>query len=334
MSGTSGQPKLASRCLVSAIAGATTFSLILGRGHADARGLAWDFTWPWRAARIILNGFNPYTVIQATGPYPFSDRLRYPLPAAVVSLPFAHLDPWNAGAAFAATGMLLFCFAITREGWFRLPLLFSSPVLLALWLCQWSPLLTAASILPVVGGVLVCKPTLGLALFTFRPRRSVIIGATLLSAIAFIFVPDWPLEWLRAAHGAGGRQYLPPAARLWLGPLLLLAALRWRLPQGRLVLTMALVPQTLAFYDQVPLLLVPRSVGEVWMFTVCSQVAFIGAWLNFQTIHGHMAFDVISVPWTLAGCYLPAVIMVLRRPASKPTGIECPLRRWRCRLSE
>ena len=313
-----GQPRLRDRCLVSTVSGLIACSLILVRGRVDARGLAFDFTWPWRAARIMMLGHNPYAVIQATGVYPFSDRLRYPLPAAVAAMPFAPLNPWHAGAVFAGVGIVLFTFVITREGWFRLPLLFSGPIFLAVWLCQWSPLLSAAALLPVLGGLLIAKPTLGLALFAYRPRLSVVLGAIVLSAIAFYFVPDWPVDFLQVAHGSGGSAYVPPIAQLWLGPVLLLAALRWDSPEGRLLLIMAFVPQSMALYDQVPLLLLPRSFRQVCVFTLCSQLAFIGAWLSFQTQHGAVGFSVVSAPWVMAGCYLPALILVLCRPSRQP----------------
>ena len=59
-----------------------------------------DFSYPWRAARALLDGQNPYEVIRAVGAYPFNADFLYPLPAALVAMPFSFLRPEVAGALF------------------------------------------------------------------------------------------------------------------------------------------------------------------------------------------------------------------------------------------
>src|SRR4030095_6354035 len=120
----------------------TYFSWIRAPNH-----LAKDFSWPWRAARVLLEGHNPYHVVQATGPYPFNVGLFYPLPAAVVALPFAALRPAVAGALFFGLSSALLAFALcrTKSDLAKLPLFLSAPFCMAAVLVQWSPLMTAAA---------------------------------------------------------------------------------------------------------------------------------------------------------------------------------------------
>ena len=64
--------------------------------------LAKDFSYPWRAARALLAGQNPYEVMRAVGEYPFNSGLLYPLPAALVASPLANVRPEIAGAIFGS----------------------------------------------------------------------------------------------------------------------------------------------------------------------------------------------------------------------------------------
>ena len=114
----------------------TYFSLIVAPNH-----LAKDFSWPWRAARVLLEGHNPYDVIRATGPYPFNVGLFYPLAA----LPFAWFQPAVAGALFFGISSALLAFGLTRtrDDLAKLPLFVSAPFCMAGVLAQWAPLMTA-----------------------------------------------------------------------------------------------------------------------------------------------------------------------------------------------
>ena len=47
------------------------------------------------------------------------------------------------------------------------------------------------------------------------------------------------------------------------GPLLLLSVMRWRRPEGRLLLAMSLLPQNMLFYDQLLLWLIPKTRNQI-----------------------------------------------------------------------
>jgi hypothetical protein len=100
--------------------------------------LAKDFSYPWRAARALLAGNNPYEVMRAVGEYPFNSGLLYPLPAALVATPLAPLRPEIAGAIFVGLSSALLGWAILRDCPYRLPLFVSAPFVQAAILGQWS----------------------------------------------------------------------------------------------------------------------------------------------------------------------------------------------------
>ena len=114
--------------------------------------VAKDFTYPWRAARALLAGLDPYVAIQPTGPYPYESRFPYPLPAALVAVPLAWLQAAVAGAVFFGLSAAALTWALLADrgggGLGRLWMLASAPFGMALALGQWSPLLVAGALLP------------------------------------------------------------------------------------------------------------------------------------------------------------------------------------------
>jgi hypothetical protein len=274
--------------------------------------LAWDFTWPWRAARALLARQDPYAVIRSTGAFPFDAPFKYPLPAAIVALPFAPFAGSVAGAAFAGTSAALLCFALLTRARERLTMLVSAPFLCAIGSCQWSPLLVAATLLPGAAGLLAAKPNLGVALFAARPSRAAIFGGVLLVLVSFALVPHWPLEWAAAVRSDSPYYRVP--ITVGVGPVLLVALLRWRTPEARLLAAMACVPQVLSFYDQLPLLLVARTQRESLWLTMATLAAYIGGAhaVARAGVWNQRAAPYYLQPWALAGCYVPALVVVLR----------------------
>src|SRR5262249_18508358 len=141
-----------------------------------------------------------------------------------------------------------------------------------------------------------------------------LLGGGLLVLLSFALVPSWPLDWIanlrRASH------HLPPLLVLPVGPLLLLALLRWREARGRLLLLLACVPQIYWFYDALPLALIARSWRERLLLVLCSWVGLIGVGLNpwlleTRTPQG-VRWGEIAV---LLATYGPALLLVLGRPA-------------------
>lgn len=100
------------------------------------------------------------------------------------------------------------------------------------------------------------------------------------------------------------------------GVLLLLAFLRWRQPEGRLLGMLAVVPQTTFFYEMVPLLLIPRTWGKMALLVVLTTLAFLlpshvspmKPGIGFGSTLEHLW------PFWLILIYLPALVIVLRTP--------------------
>ncbi len=269
--------------------------------------VAADFTWALRGAQLLLQGVNPYAAIQPEGIYPFDDYLFYPLPALLVALPLAPLPGPLAGAIFFGLASGLLCWGLLPGGAYRLLTFVSAPYLYALLNIQWSPLLTAAALLPALSFVLPAKPNLGLAILVAYPERRRFLLAGLMLAISFVVMPGWPLAMfgVLAAH----KNHVPLLQ--WFGPLLLLALLFWRSANARLLLVLACMPQRLV-YDQLPLWLVPQTSRQVVMLWAASWVSF-GLGLALGT------------SWALAATYLAALacIGLQERPA---------ISRWAARL--
>lgn len=308
------RPPLWLRIFVAVAIGAAsamvTHDILHGR-HA----LAADFTWPWRAARALLAGQDPYVVIQPIGPYPLDDRLMYPLPAAIVSLPFALLPAVWAGALFIGCSAALLAFAVTRDGWHWMPLFVSAPFVKALLGAQWPPLLLAAALLPALQFVAAAKPNLGVVSLAYGPSRWGVIGCLTMLVVSLAILPSWPVEWL---HNLGLDPKHPAPVRMFLGPLLLLAVLRWRTREGRLLLLMALVPQELLIYDQLALWLIPRRWWSSLLFSLLSWPALI-AWAQPNLFGvGKEGIRSLTELLVMLCVYMPALYMVLRRPNDGP----------------
>lgn len=305
-------PSLPRRVLLSAILGLAVG--VACHAHLQRAGiLAGDFTWPWRAAQALLGGQNPYEVIRPVGPYPFDAFFKYPLPAAFVALPFAWLSAEAAGALFVGLSAALLAFAVTRQGHARLPIFLSGPFVSAVAVVQWSPLLAAAALLPWLGFVTAAKPNLGLPALAGRPTRAALLGAAALVGLSLLVAPWWPMAWLDVLRHGTETSYRAPVS-LPGGALVLLVLLRWRRPEARLVAVLACVPQIIAFYDQLLLLLVPRTLRQSAVASLASLIAFQG-WIwrgghSPELWKGHTQGE----PWVMALLYAPAVIMILHRP--------------------
>lgn len=230
-----------------------------------------DFTYVWRAGRALLAGQDPYVVIRPSGPYPFEAQYMYPLTAAVASTPFALLPAPIGGALFVGLGAGALAFLLGREGMGRMWLFASAPFAMAVSLGQWSPLLVAAALATPLSWLLTCKPTLGAALFLYRPSWRVVAICVAFGLLALVLQPRWPFEWLEAAGKV--RRHPAPALNP-VGALALLALIRWRKPEARLVAAMALVPQNPYLYDQLPLWLAARDGRSTLALTALSWVAF------------------------------------------------------------
>jgi hypothetical protein len=272
-----------------------------------------DFTPTWRAAQAIMLGKDPYAVVRGHG-YPFGLEWYYPLPAAAVALPTVLFRPEIAGALFFGASVTLAAYLATRESFTRLWLFAGPSCYFAASSAQWSVFVLAAALAPgLAQGWLVVKPTVGLAGFVYRPTWHGALGASALLAAGLLVQADWPLRWYAVA---GHSQFARTAiATLPLGPVLLLAALRWRRPEGRLLLAMSCVPHTLFWHDDLLLWLAVRTRREAMWLTVVSWAGYV----IWHAVEFSRAPEInlrlwTGEPWLVAFLYVPALLMVLRRP--------------------
>jgi hypothetical protein len=308
------------------IVGILTFALVWV-GHTPPAGTPPDFDYLWIAARGIWDGNGPYAAVrqavdQGFLPFPFS----YPATAAVVVTPLGVLPYRVSVALFTALGMALLAWSVRKDRPWRRWIVVSAPAVQALLLGQWSPWLTAAVGLPWLGFVWAAKPTIGLALAAGWPSRQALYGCLALLVLSFILVPHWPAEWREALRSTP--QYVAPVQRFG-GALLLLAFLRWRHPEARMLGTMALVPHVSGLYEQLPLLLIPQS-GRA--FAVLMGLEYLATFLVYTLLpHGQSnVAAMLDAQWPcfFALVYIPALVMVLRarRPAAPQHSRDHPPR--------
>ena len=293
------------------------------------------------AAYLLLRGENPYAEIGPGRIVDLQGAWAYPLPAALVTMPFLAIDPnWSAfvmvGCSFALcayglTGMPA-GIAANSLGWWQLLALASAPATATFYNGQWAPALLGAALVPAFGWMLAVKPTLGAALWLWRPTKRAAIGVTALCLVSLPVLPSWPQDFLRVATSnfvVG--QYVTPLFRPnGSGLILLLALLRWRRPESRLLVLLGCIPQNAFLYDQLPLLLVPRSRVALALFAIWTHVL----WRLMDELHPFpepmdvVAFSLAREPLAFWGLYVPCLVMVLlrRNEGSVPPWLERMLR--------
>jgi hypothetical protein len=228
-------------------------------------------------------------------------------------------------AVFAAASSVLLSWSILTKSPERLPMLLGSAFLVAVGLGQWTPLVTATLLLPALGFLAVVKPNVGLASVAADPSRIRILGGGALLLLSLAFQPNWPAEWLRNLHSMPGH---PIPLLLPGGFFAMLALLRWRRPEARLLVAMACVPQLLYFADQLPIWLVARTRRESMALSATSLIAWLIALQAFNRPGGNPAFE--SNALVLAGVYLPALLIVLghKNAGRVPEFVERRIARW------
>jgi hypothetical protein len=204
-------------------------------------------------------------------------------------------------------------------------MLLGAGFIVAAGLGQWTPLVTATLLIPVLGFLAVVKPNVGLASIADDPSTIRILGGGALLLISLAFQPNWPVEWM-----ANLRSMPPHPSPILLpgGFLALLAIARWRRPEARLLVAMACVPQLMYFADQLPLWLVAKTRRESMLLTATSLVAWVISLQALNRPGGMPAFE--SNALVLLGVYAPALAMVLRRrnEGTIPSFLEQRIARW------
>jgi hypothetical protein len=312
------------RLIVATLIGLFGMSLTLRAMIRGGPGAQTDLGQVWFAASAILHHADPYELVGPTGFYHHEFTLFYPLTAAVAILPLGLLDEAVASAVFAFLASAALAYAVTKKGWDRLPIFVSLPFLIAAQQAQFSPLIAAGFYLPAVAWTWAAKPTIGLALLastgSVRTFTIAIVGGAILFLIGLAFVPEWPAEWLRNVRPQ--THMIAPIVRPG-GFLALAALLRWRRPEARLVAAMALVPQTTGWWDLVLLLLVASTFRESLVLAVTTMAPLLYE-MAFGLGDGMIDVYPRSSLMLMAASYIPATLIVLRRPneGSLPAWIE------------
>ena len=272
-----------------------------------------DFDQLWFAARVVVHGGDPYQSIGPGRAFEWGWPLLYPLPTVIAAIPFAGLPLLAARILFVGLSAGLLAFALSARGVALLIVLLSAAVVDAVRAGQLSLLMTAGLTVNSLAVALVLKPPFGLALLAATPRRQAIAVAAaaglLLSAVAFAIQPGWLFEWMRLVRGSGHLR--APVLALG-GPLLLLALLRWRRADARVLLACICVPHTPVVYDVVPLVMLVRNAREALAFAVLTYVALL---LQDSMVANMPANDAAGVAARILNVvvYLPALGLVLSR---------------------
>jgi len=262
-----------------------------------------DFRYFWHAGLAISHGLDPYVLVDnLPGKYP----LYYPGPAVLVLAPFGLLPIRVAWVAWAALGGLVYGLACQRYGRGLAVGCLSAGFLEAVIYGQWSPLIVGAAVVPWLAGLVAAKPSIGTALFAWRPDARTVWAGLGLTAASLVVMPSWPREWL---HSLTQANQVAPVLRPW-GWILVFAGLRWRTPEGRLLFVLALIPQTTALYETLILFLIPRNRYEGYGLAGLSFVAAIvqGEWVHGVTIEAGLA---ARWPVIFSLIWLPALALVL-----------------------
>jgi hypothetical protein len=264
-----------------------------------------DFDLLYHAAARLIGGENPYPM--ATEGFP------YPLPAVLLAVPFTAIPLGAARPIFDVLVGWAFAYALWRHrGPFALLAILSGAYLFAMWNGQTTPLMVAASLVPALGLLLVVKPNTSAALWVAQPSRLTLLGAGAFLALSLWVLPSWPEDWWMALQQDPTR-FMPPVLRPF-GFVLLLAALRWRLPEGRLLLAIAFIPQTTLPHELVSLALIPASLLEFGIYVAGSWIVVAVA--ERMHLGGNLAeWTAAGWPATLVAVYVPMLYLVLRRPS-------------------
>jgi uncharacterized membrane protein len=278
------------------------------RGNRPART---DIDETWYTSRAFLRGQNPYIVGDSLYRSAWKYPLIYPGTAVLVTAPFATVPLPLAQALWSGLGTAGLAWVLTRRGWWGLFALGSAPFITASFLVQWSPLLLAG-LIPGLGFLWAAKPTIGAALFVGWPSKSAAIGGALLTLLSFVLIPGWPAQMLARLPTA---PHIIPIITRPGGVLLLLALIRWRQPEARMLAALAVIPHTVLDYEMLPLFLIPRTPREMAALTLSSQVAYALAFTSHPGVVDGDLGGMIAGRWPywLVLVYLPALVLVLRR---------------------
>src|SRR4030095_4913505 len=115
-----------------------------------------------------------------------------------------------------------------------------------------------------------------------------------------ILRPDWPGNWINTIRsGPFTTQFKAPILTPFGFPTVL-ALLRWRRPEGRLLFALACVRQNGFMYDQLPLLLVPATAAQALLLSGLSHISHVAALWHPPTDGSVLALSAQQFPFTVA----------------------------------
>jgi hypothetical protein len=279
------------------------------------RTLPSDFEQTWRAARFLWQGLNPYDLIGPGRSFDWPFPYLYPLTTAVAAAPMTLVPVQVAEVLFVSLSAAVLAWALTRTS-SRNPQLWmfaSWAFLISAETVQWAPLTIAAALIPSLGFLLTCKPTIGAALWLAYPSWR---SASLAVGFAVVTIAIWPW-WVPAWIGVldAGWHVVAPIT-LTGGPLVSLALLKWRRPEARLLVALACMPHTVALHEAIPLFLVVRKSWEGAMLSVLTLVTWLIADFGSErSVEELAAWRAQAQLWFLYG---PCLLLILRRPNVAP----------------
>ncbi len=279
--------------------------------YAWLPGQSSDFDLLYQAAASLVRGESAYPTAAQAFPYP--------LPAVLLAVPFSFLPLAVARPLFDVLVGWAFAFALWKlRGPNGLLALVSGAYLFAMASSQTTPLMVAAILLPALGFLLAVRPNISAALWITRPSWLAVLGAILFFALSLAIQPSWPREWWLALPSDNA--FLAPPILRPMGFLLLLAAIKWRSPEARLLLGMAFIPQTTLPYELVALALIPANRLEMAVYVVGTWMAVIAS-NQMQLAQGMAEWASTGWPVSLCTVYVPMLYLVLRRPGKSKKGL-------------
>jgi hypothetical protein len=308
----SNEPTWTQRLLVGLVLGCAAAALNYLRA-AEHGGMS-DFSQLWYGARALIGGRNPYLLIGPHRPIAMPTPLYYPGPAFVAVLPLTLFSVHLAGAIFVFMSTALLAWGSTRNGWHLLPIFPSIAFLTSAQLGQWSILMTAAFFIPAIALVAIAKPQASLPILVSANRLTFyasIAGGLVLLLFSLALFPEWPVAWSQQI--SVNEYFVPPIARKG-GVAIAMVLLRWRRSEAWLVFVAACLPQTWYPYNGLILMLVAANYREACVLSLVSSAMWL---IVYAFIPGEMRSPATRELWgtlLVATSYLPAVLVILRRP--------------------
>jgi hypothetical protein len=314
------------------LAASAAGAIAANAGQPDLRP---DVDQLWFAAQAVLDDRNPYDLIGPGREFDHQWQLYYPLPAVLLFTPLAPFPLLVTRVFMAAIGAGLLAYGVARFDARGLVVFLSRAFYVNAWYAQWTPLLVAMWFLPMLAALIAAKPTIGLVMLPgvrdWRSARRGLVLGLVLTTIAFAVRPTWMSDWTAAL---ASNTHLRPWITVPGGAVLLLALLRWRRWEARLLAAFAIIPQTFHPLATLPIVLLPGSLpGKATI----AALTYLPNWLLVREPFGSRLAT--ATPEDLIGMYgtivlwsvlVPALLFVLRLPHEGriPAFVERLVARW------